>query len=399
MNIELEKKLSEESAKLLTRIESLKSEAVEDVLKHDEFKKVSDALLNSIEQKQKIEQMEAAIKRMSDSQYTIGEKSDSFDLEQKARFEDFLRKGKDGSLEVKDLRTDSNPDGGYVVRPAFSAFIAQRVFETSPLRQHARIETISTNSLEVLIDDNEAGASWVGEGSLGSDATTPQIGKIVIPVHKLATKPKASTESLEDPIINLESWLQAKVADKFGRSENIAFVAGNGVGKPKGILDYSAWTTAGTYERGKLERVKSGSNGAFTVDGLIGLQNALPEVYQGNAKFFLKRGSFGEILKLKSTNIYHFIGLSPADRGGVVNLTLLGKPVVFCDDVQAAGTTGNLGAIYGDLSQGYTIVDRAGIQVIRDPYTTDGFVIYKTYKRVGGAVTNYQAIKVQNLDA
>ena len=50
--------------------------------------------------------------------------------------------------------------------------------------------------------------------------------------------------------------------------------------------------------------------------------------------------------------------------------------------------------IFGDIGAAYTIVDRRGIRILRDPYTAKPFVIFSTTKRVGGAVVNFEAAKI-----
>jgi HK97 family phage major capsid protein len=398
MTTELEKKLSDESAKLFTRLDEITKETKShaDVLVKAEVDKLAEVIAKQQEELQKITAIEKAVSRIGSFE---GKLSSAEEEKSAKQFDTWLKdRSSQKTIEVfeKELRTDSNPDGGFLVRPQFSTQIVTRIFETSPIRQLADVETIGTNELVLDIDDNEAGVAWVGEGGLGSDATTPQIGQLSIKVHKMATKPRISTEALEDPVRNLEAWLQGKVSDKFGRFESTYFVSGNGVSQPTGLLSYDAWANAGVYERGKIERVNSGSSGAFTADGLIELQNSLLEPYQANATWLLRRSSYASILKLKSTSQYHFLGFQPSERQGVVQMTILGRPVVYASDMPATGA-GNLAAVYGDFRAGYKIVDRAGIQILRDPYSVDGFVVYKVYKRVGGAVQNYDALKIQTL--
>ena len=43
--------------------------------------------------------------------------------------------------------------------------------------------------------------------------------------------------------------------------------------------------------------------------------------------------------------------------------------------------------------EGYQIVDRIGMRTLRDPYTDKPYVKFYTIRRVGGAVTNFEAIK------
>jgi len=49
---------------------------------------------------------------------------------------------------------------------------------------------------------------------------------------------------------------------------------------------------------------------------------------------------------------------------------------------------------FGDFAKGYLIVDRAGISVLRDPYSAKPYVLFYTTKRVGGGVQNFDALKV-----
>ena len=48
---------------------------------------------------------------------------------------------------------------------------------------------------------------------------------------------------------------------------------------------------------------------------------------------------------------------------------------------------------FGDFSRGYLIVDRAGVRVLRDPYSAKPYVLFYVTKRVGGGIQNFDAIK------
>ena len=64
----------------------------------------------------------------------------------------------DNELEMlaKDLLAGSNPDGGFFLTTDRSNKISERIFETSPLRGVANIETTTGDMFEVLLDDNES---------------------------------------------------------------------------------------------------------------------------------------------------------------------------------------------------------------------------------------------------
>ena len=53
-----------------------------------------------------------------------------------------------------------------------------------------------------------------------------------------------------------------------------------------------------------------------------------------------------------------------------------------------------LSIAFGDFRRGYLIVDRAGVRVIRDPFTAKPYILFYTTKRVGGGVQDFDAIKL-----
>ena len=54
---------------------------------------------------------------------------------------------------------------------------------------------------------------------------------------------------------------------------------------------------------------------------------------------------------------------------------------------------------FGDFARGYLIVDRIGIRLLRDPYSSKPYVLFYTTKRVGGGVQNFDAIKLLKIAA
>ncbi len=298
---------------------------------------------------------------------------------------------------VKTLIAGNNPQGGYFIRPERSATMIQRIFETSPVRSIANIETTSSDTMEFLIDDDEAATGgWVGETQSRGETATPDIGMLTIPVHEQFAQPKATQKMLDDAGFDIESWLSRKVTSKMTRFENTAFVVGNGSQKPRGFLALPAWVSNGVYERNAIEQINSGAAGSFTADGVKELQNAVIEAYQPSAVFGIKRASWEQIITLKDGNGAYL--LDPRSMKVGDDLTLLGKRVIFMDDMPGIAADA-LAMVYGDFSVGYTIVDRIGFRVIRDDLTNKPFILFYTTKRTGGDVTNYESFKIQKLAA
>lgn len=303
----------------------------------------------------------------------------------------FARKEGKTSLEIRAMSTDSNPNGGYLVMPELSATVVGRIFETSPIRTIANVEQTGSKSRTFLIDDDEGTAEWSGEKAIATE-DTPQVGQKEIVAHDITAKMNATADMLEDAYFDLSGWLQGKGADKISRTENTAFFTGNGVNKPRGLLTYAAWASAGVYERDKIEQVPSGAATTFTADGLIDAQASLKEDYQASAIWLMKRLSYAQVIKLKGADNFYFGQTLLKD--GNTGMQILGKRVMFCDDMQAHGTGSNLIAAYGDFGRGYTILDRIGLQVLRDPYTADPYTVFRLRRRTGGDVTSFDALKL-----
>lgn len=361
-----------------------------DVVTIDKVEKINTAI---DEQKEKIEKLHAAFNRPGvGGDNNGGEKASVEVLEHKAAFVKFLRKGNENGLqelEQKALSVRSDPDGGYLVTPAMSSEIVKIVYETSPIRPYASVETISTDSLDIMDDRGEIGSGWVAEAGTVSETTTPQFGVRNIPTHEMYAEPRATQKLLDDSSIDIESWLAQKNAEHFSRKENTAFFTGNGVGKPRGILTYSAGTSWGT-----VEQVASGSSADFDADDLIALMYQLKQGYAQNSTWFMNRLTVKKARLLKENTTQQYIW-TPGLQVGAPD-TLLGRPVVMAADMPVPAAD-SLSIAFGDFKQAYQIVDRLGIRTLRDPFTLKGFIKFYSTKRVGGDVKNFEAFKLLKL--
>ncbi|ODM71687.1 phage major capsid protein [Bradyrhizobium elkanii] len=306
-------------------------------------------------------------------------------------FNVYLRKDDKGlqGAEAKAMSVGSDPDGGYMVTPTIGQIMNGVNFETSPMRQVANIETISSDGIEYPRDDDEAAAGWVGEQEDRNETGTPKAGMQRIPVHELYANPKVTQKLLEDNAWDIETWLGNKIGDKFGRTETNAFVVGNGIKKPRGFTTYASGTYAAG-SSGKIEQVAAGTGGQVSWDDLINMLTALKEFYLGGAIWMMQRQTVGKVMLLKDgEGRYIWQQNQQAGKPSV----LLGYEVRQAADMAAVGATA-LPIAFGNFKMGYTIVDRVGISTLRDPFSAKPFVQFYTRKRVGGDVTNFEAIKL-----
>jgi HK97 family phage major capsid protein len=323
-------------------------------------------------------------------------------LEYAAAFDAYLRKGEKGlsDLEAKALSVGSAPDGGYFVEPFRSQQIIDKLYETSALRAVASVISITSKSVEFPIDRDEVTTGWVGEQSSRPETNTPQVGMLEIPVHELYAMPKSTQNLLDDAGFNVEAWLDQKVADQMGREENAAFVNGNGVKQPKGFASYATAATADASRAfGTLEHVETGANGAFRTasatvspaDDLLDLIYKFKPGYRGSLRWGGPRVTLGAVRKFKDQQ-GNYIYDPRLGANGIID-TVLGYPWDEFSDMAAFTVTDALGIVLADWKRGYQIVDRQGIRQLRDPYTSKGYVLFYTTKRVGGGVMDSDAIK------
>jgi HK97 family phage major capsid protein len=76
----------------------------------------------------------------------------------------------------------------------------------------------------------------------------------------------------------------------------------------------------------------------------------------------------------------------------------MGHPVIRMEDMPALAAN-SLSLAFGDMARAYQIVDRQGIRVLRDQYTSKPFVKFYTTKRTGGGVVNFEAIKFMKFNS
>lgn len=311
-------------------------------------------------------------------------------------FAQLLRKGASHlHFDAKTLAVGVDPDGGFIVPPDMSGRVITRLFETSPMRSIASIQPISTDKLEGLRDTDEAASGgWVGETQARPETGTPTLGKWQIPVNEQYANPGATQQILDDAAIDIEAWLSTKIADKLARTENVAFVNGDGVAKPRGFANYATVVTGdATRAWGSLQHVVTGVNGNFPAsnpsDKLMDLIGEFKEGYLPGARWVTKREVITLIRKFKDGQ-GQYLWIPGLLQGA--QETLLGFPITKFEDLPALASNGN-SLWFGDFRQGYQIVDRQGLRVLRDPYTNKPFIMFYTTKRVGGDVVQFEAIK------
>ena len=212
------------------------------------------------------------------------------------------------------------------------------------IRQIAKIHHTTANFLEVVN----------GEFRLIGENVNPTYEMVGIPLHHL----------------------------NLGRAE-AAFINGDGIDKPKGIL-LPAKVANAIWVWGQLGYIPTGAAADFattnTVNWIVTLTYSLAAKYRTNGTFVMNSKTAGAVRKMQDTD-GRFMW---TDRMAATEPThLMGYPVLICEAMPDVAANAYVIA-FGDFNAGYTIAERP------DNNWRHGDEI----GYIGGAVTNFAAIKL-----
>ena len=328
-----------------------------------------------------------------------GKGDDSDDVTaHKAAFGSYLRKGKEFDLAIEQkalgISTNLGADGGYAVPKVIDGDIDALLINISPMRSLAKVIQIGTSDYHKLVNLRGTSSGWVGEAAARPATNTPSLVDIKPPMGELYANPQATQQMLDDVFFNAESWLAGEVATEFARAEGAAFITGTGTNQPTGFLTptYVA-TDDATRTFGQLQYVPTGVAGAFSttnpVDVFYTLVGKFKKGYRQGAKFLTNKQVLFQVAAMKDPSGRYIF--TPVQSPSVPE-SILGYEVVEAEDMPAVAA-GSLSLAFGNFPQGYLIVDRMGMRVIRDPFSNKPYIGFYSTKRLGGAVINSEAIK------
>lgn len=317
---------------------------------------------------------------------TIETKAAPEKIETKA-FESFVRKGieKMTADEVKTLRAADGSAGGYLAPAEFVRELDKNLVLFSPVRQAARVSNTSSGSVILPKRLSTLTGGWVGEIEERPESE-PTYGEQELVVHEIAVSVPVSNQLLEDSAFNLDAELASDFAEEFGRIEAVAFVAGNGVKKPLGILN-----TPG------IPTINSGNASTLgSADALIDLYHSLPSFYAANAAWGMNRTTMGAVRKMKDGQ-GAYLWQEAISEGNPP--TILGRPVVEMPDLADVGAAA-LPIVFGNF-RFFRIFDRVNLSVLRDPYSQAKFgkTVFHARRRLAAGVTKAEAFRLLKIAA
>lgn len=324
-------------------------------------------------------------------------------------FLNFFAKGREetseGSLRELEMKaalsTDSDRDGGYVVPTEMEKTIDQIARSISVMRNLANVVQVGSDEYKKMVNVGGAGAGWVGEKEKRDETGTPQMVAMTYAMKELYANPAATQRMLDDgTIINVAQWLGEEVMISFDELEAESFINGDGVDQPRGLWDYPIisndgysakdnWGKFGYVPTGKADGFKAPTASVSPADCLIDLVYGLKQQFRQNGRFLMNDKTAMTVRKFKN-NDGDFIWQDPTSSERVP--TILGKEV-STDDYTPVVAANAFPIAFGNFKRTYSIFDRIGIRILRDPYSNKPYVHFYTTKRVGGGVTHFQTMK------
>ena len=292
----------------------------------------------------------------------------------------YLRIGDDDWLRAEGRAGDSGYDMNSETKEKINSALSR-------IRSIANVVSVGSTAYDVLVDHTDIGAGWATE------AGTPKVDRISIPLHELSALPKASQRLLDDSAFDVEGWLAERIADKFARAESAAFILGDGTDKPRGFLTYPTIANA-SWSWGDLGYVATGTDGDFDAsnpaDAIVDLVYSLGARYRANAAFVMNSKTASAVRKMKDAD-GRFLWTDGLAAGEPARL--MGYPVLVAEDMPDIAP-GASAIAFGDFNAGYTIAERPDLRILRDPFSAKPHVLFYATKRVGGDVSDFAAIKL-----
>ncbi|VAV95987.1 Gene Transfer Agent capsid protein; Phage major capsid protein [hydrothermal vent metagenome] len=388
----------------------------------DDFKNANDQRLEEIEKRMsadvlttsKVERINAALDTQKQDldrlmlkagrPHLAGEKGNiavKDNSEHKSAFDAYVRKGNTApllALESKALSVGSDPDGGYLVPDQTEAEIGRLLSDASPIRAISDVRQISASIYKKPFTTAGPATGWVGETAARPETTSPTLAELQFPTMELYAMPAATQSLLDDSVVNIDQWIAEEVQAAFADQESAAFVNGDGINQPKGFLDYTNVEDS-TWSWGNIGYTVTGTDGAFDAtapsDALVDTIYSLKAGYRQSAHWVMNRSTQAEIRKLKDADGNYLWQPASSIDG---QATLMNFPIAESEDMPDIASN-SFAAAFGSFKRGYLIVDRLGVRILRDPYSSKPYVLFYTTKRVGGGVQNFEAIKLLKFGA
>jgi HK97 family phage major capsid protein len=320
--------------------------------------------------------------------------------------------------ELKATQVESQDTlGGYLVPEDIRDQIVQRLVGMTAMRKVAGQMNTTRDRVTMPVgtggDDRYTGAvraAWVDESPTGPQSNTnATFGQVTIPVHVLMANVDVSKNLIEDSAgaSAILPYLTAQFSDAFAIKEDDAFLLGDGVGKPQGVLQNATTGGPWTYAYGSVTTLNSGGATALQGDSFRNMPYALASQYRNNGcVWIMSRGSVRVTKTLKDGSGAYLWGDRQFQLQNGQPRQIEGYDILESEALAAptatngVAYTANVYPVVFIAKGAYQIIDRVGMDVQRyDDATTavSNAIRLVARRRVGGQVLNPWAVAVMKV--
>lgn len=309
--------------------------------------------------------------------------------------------------EKKVMMASIADTGGFWAGTDISQKIIQKMFLISPIRALADVQPISGEKLLLPSEgQNDTSVGWTDEQQAYQASPDVTVGLLEIYARELSGYIKITNQMLEDQAIDIEAFLIKRLSRQFALREGQAFISGNGVARPEGVIT-NALASTGPTDATHVWVFPGADSTTHTIlpSDIINLMHKVKSPYRATSTFCMSNATVGALRLFRDTQkrpIWQMFGNEFVE-------TIFGRPIVEMPDLvdpasyqtdaaggQAVYATGNMPIIFGSFGDGYQIVDRIGVslQVLRELFAIQNQVAYLGRQRVGGKVVLPEAFSV-----
>ena len=310
----------------------------------------------------------------------------------------------DGFRTKASMAEASGVTGGYTVPPDFYQQLLRIVAENTFIRPRAFVQPMASATLQFPYLDvttvQSAGVSpffggvqmyWTEEAQTRTE-TEPAFKMMELKAHELSGYSVSSNVLLADAAFGLEKFLYQLFGQAIAWFEDYAFLQGNGVGKPIGVLNAGATISTGGGGQGAGQRDAAN---AISFNDVATLWSKLLPASWGRAVWAFSPTCVPQLLQLKDgANRAIFITI---DQGATKapHWSLLGRPAIPTEKLPALGTTGDLMLFDPTL---YVIGDRMQIEVAASEHVNflKNQMTWRVVERVDGQPWLDKSITLQD---
>jgi len=277
--------------------------------------------------------------------------------------------------EIKDLSEGADSTGSLLSPDEFREKFNTSLATDNLFRRLATIIQTSSADGTIQAVASTGSAAWVPEGTSipeSSDTFT----QFPIKSHKLASLTRLKENFISDNSFDLENYLLREFTRRFARSEEDAFINGDGMSQPHGILNANGTEVGVT----TAEAVK------IAYDEVIHLYFSLKSEYRSNAVFLMHDETAMILRTLKNEDGTYL--------WNAVNDTIFSKAVVTSPHMPVI-SSGAKPIVFGDLSY-YWVIERQALTVKRlnELFAKQGHVGFAAFERLDGRLIRPDALKI-----